>query len=454
MQKKLQKHIGAILTGFILILLITSCIGKKNKEPVTLTIWHGYAGAMQKSMDSLIEKFNETVGAREGITVKVTGVADSPVVHERLLAAANKDPGAPPLPDIATSYPDVAFILAKMGVAANFEALLDKATLDRYVPDFLAEGKFDSIPEKGLYVLPVGKSTELLYLNRTVFERFAADTGVKLENLRTWEGIYAAAKAWYKWTDEKTPDVPGDGKTFFHYDNLFNYAMIGMEQLGDSLLKNGTLALDNENFRRIWDFYYTGAINGYVTISENFGSHHMQYGDILCSVSSSAGGIYFPDKITWLDNTSENIIIDILPCPVFEGGKKVAVQRGGGMLIVKSTPEREKAAALFLKWFTAPEQNLIFAVTAGYLPVMTDAFTDFEKSKAAEGITNPKIRKTLGTATEMQKDYRFYYAPTSEDMDELKGKFTRELRQTARDAKDGLTPNNPDEAYRNFIQKF
>ena len=47
----------------------------------------------------------------------------------------------------------------------------------------------------------------------------------------------------------------------------------------------------------------------------------------------------------------------------------MAVQQGAGMVVTKSDEAREKAAVTFLKWFTAPEQNVRFAMSSGYLPV-------------------------------------------------------------------------------------
>ena len=37
-------------------------------------------------------------------------------------------------------------------------------------------------------MVPVAKSTELLFLNKTDWERFSADTGASMELLGTWEG--------------------------------------------------------------------------------------------------------------------------------------------------------------------------------------------------------------------------------------------------------------------------
>ena len=54
--------------------------------------------------------------------------------------------------------------------------------------------------------------------------------------------------------------------------------------------------------------------------------------------------------VTYEDNRTEQVEIVSLPCPIFEDGEKLVMQRGVGVCTVKSTPEREKACMTFLKW--------------------------------------------------------------------------------------------------------
>ncbi|HBD85936.1 MAG TPA: ABC transporter substrate-binding protein, partial [Clostridiales bacterium] len=90
--------------------------------------------------------------------------------------------------------------------------------------------------------------------------------------------------------------------------------------------------------------------------------------------------------------------------------EKAAIQRGGGFAVAKSTPEKEEAAALFLKWFTAPEQNMRFVASTGYLPVTGQAFTNHMEREIAENI-NSNIQKLLRTATVVHGEYDFYIPP-------------------------------------------
>ena len=59
-----------------------------------------------------------------------------------------------------------------------------------FVPDFLADGMVDG----RLAVLPVSKSTHVLYLSGGEFDRFSAATGVTQESLNTWDGFFSAAE--------------------------------------------------------------------------------------------------------------------------------------------------------------------------------------------------------------------------------------------------------------------
>ena len=70
--------------------------------------------------------------------------------------------------------------------------------------------------------------------------------------------------------------------------------------------------------------------------------------------------MFYGDTVIYPDNTSEAIESIVLPYPVFEGGQKIALQRGAGMVVAKTNPTRELAASIFLKWLAAPEQNMRF----------------------------------------------------------------------------------------------
>lgn len=230
--------------SIVLILMFAVLTGCQNKhglnpkKPVTLTMWHNFGGQMKETMDRMVDEFNETVGVKEGIILNVTSITASAALHEKLTMAASGDPGAPDLPDIATANPKTAIILKDKGLLSDIGNRFTKEELSAYLPRFIEEGMLGG---DTLYLFPFAKSTEVLFLNKTIFDKFSKDTGINYDDLKTFEGIAKAAEKYYKWTDEKTPGIPSDGKTFFHADSLFNLTQLGSRQLGADFVKGKQL---------------------------------------------------------------------------------------------------------------------------------------------------------------------------------------------------------------------
>jgi len=139
--------------------------------------------------------------------------------------------------------------------------------------------------------------------------------------------------------------------------------------------------------------------------------------------------------VTYSDNTKENIEILVLPYPKFEGGGNIAVQRGGGICVAKTTYAREYAASIFLKWFTAPEQNLRFTATTGYMPVTEEAFDDIVAGNLPD-IEDDMVKKALMTTAGMNTTHRFYFPPVFDGIDSLQSQFVKQFQSTVSEARD------------------
>ena len=430
--KKLIPILLFISAAFLMALALWGKSDKPNaSKTVILTVWHVFVEDMRISFDELINEFNNTIGAENGIVVKATSVTDAGVINENLSAAVDNDPGAPKLPDMAVVNPRAAVMLAEKGALVDLTQYISQAELDNFVPQFIKEGRLGS---DRLYIMPVAKSAEVLYVNQTFFDRFSKETGIGLEKLTTFEGIAEAAIKYNEWTDAMTPGIPYDGKTFFYSEGLFNQGMIGFQQLGGDIVKDKKLNLSDPIFKRIWDCFYPPAVKGGVAVYSGYSNYLIATGEVICTTASSAGSFFYPNHVTYTDNTKENVKFDVLPFPVFEGGEKVVFQRGGGMCVTKSEPEREYAACLFLKWFTEPERNLRFCSNIGYMPVYKSAFDKISTGELPP-ITNELTEKALIVLAEMQKDYRFYFPPVFDGFDELQTQYADRLRQAALDGR-------------------
>ena len=421
-----------ILIGFLCIGLIlctlAGCSGGGGstldpRNPVTLTMWHNFGGDMQVVMDTLIDEFNATVGKDEGVIISVEAITSSADLQQALNMIINGDPGAPEMPDITTAYPRTAIQFQIKGMLVDLADYFSQDELSAYITAFLDEGR---LGDGGLYVFPFAKSTELLFVNQTLFDRFSAETGVTMDCFETFEGIAEAAEIYYKWSG---------GKDFFAADSWVNLAQAGMLQLGDSLiigdseLIHESVNFDSIAYGHIWRTCVYPAVFGGFAIFDGYSSDLSKTGDIICSTGSSAGTLFYGDTVTYPDNTSEPVTYSILPYPVFAGGEfargeKIAIQRGNGMMIAKTDESREQAAAIFLKWFTEPEQNIRFIAHTGYLPVTDDAFESL-MPMVIETAENPRIRQMLAAVTQMYEEYDFFVAPAFEAFDSLSRNYER-----------------------------
>ena len=403
-----QRKLIILLTAVALFCTGCSSTAKKETTPTTITVWHVYGGQTDSPLNDLIDEFNQTVGKEQQINVQVTSVSNSNTIHELVLAAANGEPGAAELPDIFSSYPKTVMALPDDGILVDYQDYFNEEELSAFIPAFMGEG----IVNDRLVVLPVAKSTEIMFINQTIFDRFSQATGVTLEDLDTWEGLFKAAEVYADWTDAQTPDIPGDAKSMFVHDYYFNYFQVGAESLGEDFFQGDKLAF-GPAFQTAWEPLAQAALQGGVWLKSGYATESIRTGDSIVSVASSASILYYSDVVTYPDNTSEEITIISRPCPVFENGENLVMQRGVGFCTVRSTPEREQAAVTFLKWLTKPERNVEFVTQAGYMPVTRAAFEN-ELPKAIEGLESAKYAPLYQAYLDTQANYEFYVPPQLE----------------------------------------
>jgi multiple sugar transport system substrate-binding protein len=433
-----KKMYTGVFCVFVFVVLayawrLTGGSGKNLPDPVVLTLWHNPGSQARHALSDIADEFNRTVGRKKGIILAVTSIGKSLVLHEKLELIANGDPGAPEPPNIAVAYPKTAVLLARKNRLVDIGSYFSERELSACVPRFLEEGR---IMDGKLYVFPTNKSTEILIVNRTLFDRFASDTGTKLEDLGTVEGLLRSARGYYEWTDAQTPDIPDDGRAFFMIDNPFNFIQVAYRQLGENFLSDKGMNFSSPVFEKVWDAAYTAAIKGHAAIYNGFGTDLTKTGDLVCWTSSSAGITFLPVSMTYADNTSEPVAFDVLPYPVFEGGKKTAIQRGGGFCLLRSGQRKEDAAIVFLKWLTEPEHNIHYLEDSGYLPVTREALAKIVIDRPME--ISPVRNRFLDVVSVMNEEYDFYIPHLTENYGILEKRYESLLRKNVTAAREKL----------------
>lgn len=376
-----------------------------QRDPITITVWTYYNGDQLETFNQLLDTFNSTVGRENGITVESSSQGNVNELESSVLDAANGKVGAAELPNIFLAYADTAYAIDQMGLIADLSPYFTEEERSAYLENYLSEGDFDG--NGSIKIFPTAKSTELLFLNDTDWQTFADATGASYDDLATIEGLIDTAERYYNWTEQQT----GTGVALFGRDSMGNYMILGAQQLGHNLfnVENGKMTLDfpEDVARKLWDSYYVPFIKGWFAATGRFRSDDIKTGNIIGYVGSSSSATYFPSQVMSSDTESHDIALKVLPNPRFKGGKAVTVQQGAGMAVTNHSEDAVEACVTFLKWFTAPENNIAFAVGSGYLPV-THAANDMDAIRSSGLVLTDTMDAILTGAVEATNTLELY----------------------------------------------
>lgn len=411
--RRMKTGAGCAVTALALTAALTGCGGSESpldpKNPVTVEVWNYYNGDQLTAFDGLVKEFNETVGREKGIIVKSSSQGSVNDLETNVMASLKGEVGAAEMPNIFMAYADTAYAADQLGGIADLKGYLTDEEISRYIDSYIEEGDFSGHGE--IKIFPMAKSTEVLVLNKTDWDSFAAETGASYEDLADIESLVKTAQAYYEWTDARTPDIAGDGRALYGRDAMANYMLIGSMQLGAEIFQvtDGEMKLnfDKTVVRKLWDNYYIPFVKGYFAATGRFRSDDIKTGNIIAYVGSSSSVSFFPDTVNQSDEESYPIEMEVLPCPGFAGGEAVAVQQGAGMAVTAGSEAEVYASVEFLKWFTADEQNIAFSVRSGYLPV-TKAANDKAAITDSGVEISQKMGKTLEAAVDMVNNHTTY----------------------------------------------
>ena len=418
----MKKIILTVLALFILNAPASGCKDKtmpNPENPVTLNIWHVYGSQTKSPLNDVIDEFNSTVGKGNGITINVISVTSSSAIDKALYSSANGEPGAENMPDLFTAYPRVAEIVGKEKLL-HWNDYFTEKELSVFKKDFLSEGYFDD----SLLMLPIAKSTEAFYLNKTLFDRFSKDSGVSTDDLTTFDGLFEVSRKYYDWSE---------GQNFMQINDYYNYAYIGMKMYGSEFVRNGRLRLDDQNFEKIWTPLAKTAIYGGICLEDGYAAARWKTAEVIANTGSTADVLYQPTEVIWADNTSEPITAIALPYPKFTENNPGVIYRGGGLFAVKSDNERKNQAAyIFAKWLTQKENSIDFVTRAGYLPVTDDAFeVIFEDINVVENKNYHSVYKAVNKMTE---EYTFYSLPLYSNASDIQLNFEQNVKNVLKSA--------------------
>lgn len=419
-----MKKLFTLLLAFLLLFVTLTGCGSQSElsadDPVALTVWHVYGSQTSSPLNDVIDEFNNTVGKEKGVFIKVEMVTDSSNIDAAVTASLNGEPGAQELPNLFVAYPRIAEAFED-GALLDFSEYFDKDELSVYREDFLSEGYFGD----KLLMLPIAKSSELIFVNKTIFDRFSADTGVSIDCFSSVESLMSACNSYYDWSD---------GNTMFQINDFYHYFLANMKALGEDFIVDGKINADSEAFAKAFAPVAEAGIYGGLCVGDGYASDRWKTGEVIGNAGSTAGILYLRDHVTYEDNSTEDIETLVLPYACLEGSTPTVVHRGGGLFAVKSEDGREnEAAAVFAKWISEKQHNLDFVSKAGYLPVTDEAFEALFEN--LESVENEKYRMLYSAVKDQYANgYSFCSLPIYDGASDTQKGFEALIKSTLSEA--------------------
>ncbi|MBQ9098808.1 MAG: extracellular solute-binding protein [Clostridia bacterium] len=347
--------------------------GFDTSTPVTITFYHTMGQNLRDVLDRYIVEFNKIY---PNITINHQQVGGYDDVRDQIkteIAVGGQ-------PNIAYCYPDhvALYNLAKAAISMDnliasemtvtrqdgtTETLgLTQTQIDDFIKGYYEEGK--QFGDGKMYTLPLSKSTEVLYYNKTFFDA----NGITPPT--TWDEMEQVCKR----IKEIDPDSIPLG-----YDSESNWFINLCEQLNSPYTSatGDHFLFDNETNRNFVAKFREWYQKGYVTTQEISGGYtsalfvkaSTEAGNSYMSIGSSAGATHQrPEK----SGGSYPFEVGITTVPQMDAANPKVISQGPSLCIFnKSNPQEVLASWLFVKYLTTcVEFQAEFSMASGYVPVI------------------------------------------------------------------------------------
>ena len=345
---------------------------------VTITFYHTMGQSLRDVLDKYIIEFNEMYPNIKIVHSQEGGYDD---VRDKIKTELVRGEQ----PNITYCYPDhvalynVANAVVPLNSFINSTEEITNAygstttfglTSDQiadFIPGFYAEGAaFDD--QGTMYTLPMSKSTEVLYYNKTFFDQH----GLKVPT--TWDEMEAVC-AQIKAIDPSCIPLGYDSESNWFINMCAQYNSPYTSAIGEPFL------FDNETNRAFVKRFAEWYSKGYVTTQEIYGAYtsglfveqSAGWTKSYMSIGSSAGATHQRPKTN--DKGEYPFEVGIVPIPQVDPSNPKAISLGPSLCILDNADKQEVAASwLFVKFLTTCiEFQAEFSMTAGYIPVIKSA---------------------------------------------------------------------------------
>ena len=425
----MKKHLALFLAVLMLIsmLSLTSC-GKKNQTPtgdfvvpengydgseVTITFYHTMGQNLRDVLDIYIQEFNTLYPNIKIVHEQIGGYDDVRSQISTQINVGNQ-------PNIAYCYPDHVALYNLAKAVATLDGLIDSkievtradgtkeilGLTDEQKADFI-EGYYKEGAEFGdglMYSMPLSKSTEVLYYNKTFFE------ANNLSVPTTWDEMEAVCKKILE-IDPKSIPLGYDSEANWFITMCEQYGSAYTSSTGDKYLFNNDKNI--EFVTKFRDWYQ----KGYVTTQTLFGAYTsglftetVTSRCYMCIGSSAGASHQIPSKDADGNYPFE---VGIATIPQIDASNPKVISQGPSLCIFKKNNSQEVVASwLFVKFLaTKVEFQAEFSMVSGYVPVIKSVGENEAYKKFIESANGYGNLPALSAKICLEQEKAYYTSP-------------------------------------------
>lgn len=343
------RRLSIIAVAFCLCLVfLSSCQSpvKKDNNVIHLTLWQGInPPANREVFQKLVAKFNQTHTDVQVDSIFAGGYEQQ---LPKILAAVVGNSS----PDILAFYPQITGQLVELGAVKSLDDWFEKLPIKSEInPNSLAELKLDG----HLWSAPLYTSNMGIFYRPKLFK-----AGGITETPKTWEELRKVAK---KLTidsnGDKRPEQYGMllplGKTEWTVFSWFPFLL----SAGGEVVQDNRPNLTNPGAISALQFWQDLIKDGSATLSPPERGYEED--------AFIAGRIAMQITGPWTFITRSNVDYGVFPIPA--NVNQATVTGAANLFVMKTKPEREKAALKFLEYVLGEEFQTECSIGTGFLPV-------------------------------------------------------------------------------------
>ncbi|MBP3313269.1 MAG: extracellular solute-binding protein [Oscillospiraceae bacterium] len=423
----MKKIVASLLLVVMMVALLSACAPAAKKtnsafavpaggydgSAVTISFYNTMGSNLTPVLDTYIAEFNKLY---PNITIEYTSVGGYDDVREQIateITVGNQ-------PNLAYCYPDHVALYNLAGAVATLDNLIDSKIEVKHADgtteilgltaeqkaDFI-EGYYNEGKQFGdglMYTMPLSKSTEVLYYNKTFFE--ANNIAVPT----TWDELEAVC-AKIKELDPKS--IP------LGYDSESNWFITMCEQQGSAYTSatGDHFLFDNAENRAFVKKFNEWYQKGYLTTQNIYGAYTSGLfvsttgTRSYMSIGSSAGATH--QRPSAGADGKYPFDVGIATIPQLNADKPKVISQGPSLCIfAKENPQEVVASWLFVKFLTTNVGfQAEFSMASGYVPVIKSVNDNEAYASFIASADGGNYISALSAKVCLEQEHAYYTSP-------------------------------------------